>query len=272
MEFSNYRVAWDEREASPVRTTFQSITSTPFTPTYRALQDDPQPAFFEMEEPKALFAEKSVSTLNAGDDTGSPTSTGSSPNRRRPSYQEFEQEVSQSYHNPSGDQHMDLGNYRVGWNMQELGKRARLLETPGAGIGAVTFDASKAYANPSETVAAEEDDEEEDDRVWNEEEDQEAFVARLKSGRPRTASAGSGKSFSADQGKLVSVTTTTTVKKIITTTTTGPDGKPQVVTQEVIETKEPVTTAPGALGRFCSIGYMCKVGLLSTLLMHALLL
>ncbi|TPX57511.1 hypothetical protein PhCBS80983_g03796 [Powellomyces hirtus] len=201
MEFSNYRVSWNEHEASPVRSTF-SMTPTPFVVTYRATQDDSDAVFFETEQPTALFPNAEVNLT--------PVSPDSAPsNQRRPSFVEFEQEMSQHHNGPAPPS--DLGNYRVGWNQDELGPvAAHLVETPGnnhgthGGAGAhwhknntdlhTTALGSPAAFSDSEADNDGDEDEMEDDRVWNEDADQELFVQSLKAPRPRSASRGSQKS------------------------------------------------------------------------------
>ncbi|KAJ3171472.1 hypothetical protein HDU88_007552 [Geranomyces variabilis] len=219
-EFSNYRVAWDEHEASPVRSHF-SMTQAPFIVTYRAMHNGASDAaFFETAEPTALFpnAEEDLTPVSA------ENAPGSARAGRRPSFAEFEKEVSKHY-TESGPPPSDLGNYRVGWNEAEVGPVAgHLSETPGhCGIGGenphwhtMNTDLTKTSValsggglrSPSSGGAPhlsdsdhdqDDDDVVEDDRVWNEDGDQEEFVRSLKAPRVRSASAGSSKS--ANSGK-----------------------------------------------------------------------
>ncbi|KAJ3163467.1 hypothetical protein HDU86_000046 [Geranomyces michiganensis] len=217
-EFSNYRVAWNEHEASPVRTHF-SMTQAPFIVTYRAVHNGASDAaFFETAEPTALFpnAEEDMTPVSA------ENAPGSAKAGRRPSFAEFEKEVSKHY-SDSGPPPSDLGNYRVGWNETEIGPVAsNLSETPGhCGIGGEnahwhpmatdltvtsaplsggTLRSPTSAGGISDSDRDEDDDVVEDDRVWNEDGDQEEFVRSLKAPRVRSASQGSSKS--ANSGKL----------------------------------------------------------------------
>ncbi|KAI8825060.1 nucleotide-diphospho-sugar transferase [Fimicolochytrium jonesii] len=256
VEFSNYRVAWDEREASPVRRRF-SLTQTPFVVTYRATSDEGYPVFFDTEQPSALSPE---SEPGRAQEISPVTAESTSPNRRRPSYIEFEREHSQHIPVSQSPPATDLGNYRVGWNVSELGKTAKLAETPhpqdsfnthwrseteltstalppltSPPRGATTPSTpGGARGSPVKGLTSDDEDDDElldDDRVWNDnDDDNEAFVSSLKTVRPRTASAGSS------GGRK-----TPTVGQRIPHSNTGQrgdDGRPKTVGN----------TAPGALG------------------------
>ncbi|KND03397.1 uncharacterized protein SPPG_00885 [Spizellomyces punctatus DAOM BR117] len=129
-DFSNYRVAWDEREASPVRTTFVDDLDPVFSPT----------------EPEALYPDM-ISTLESPI-TG-PSKAGPSKAPSKPTPKPISPDTTKS---------ADLGTYRVGWNPTELGLRV--------------VDSSTASLPPQEDEAFDE-------------ENQEAFMARLK--RPKSA-------------------------------------------------------------------------------------
>ncbi|KAI9088836.1 nucleotide-diphospho-sugar transferase [Phlyctochytrium arcticum] len=244
-EFSNYRVAWNEREAVPVRRSFPSASGgkSNFSPFHSPA--DPKFASNSPEMASSLYPDANVSDQGKGEPdiesktfghSGSVSENSYTPPpakvtavRRASSYKEFEMENSRApTHHPDPEQ--DLGNYRVGWNEQELGVRARMRETPQATSpnmedthwhssstqlintsGAPSpFDlATHMQHNASRPVSAhispaisghatdaDSEEEDEDDRVWQQDgeaPDPEEFLAKLR--RPRSASGGSQKNM-----------------------------------------------------------------------------
>ncbi|KAI9006193.1 nucleotide-diphospho-sugar transferase [Gaertneriomyces semiglobifer] len=168
-DFANYRIHWNPAEARPI-TPIHSCYSvgnstTTFTKTAptKTVQRDVKPIDVGVKE--------SLTAISKG---------------RRPSYQEFEQKMSQAPGAADKRDHgSDLGNYRVGWNPAELKVPPQLKHlSPIAGE-------MPALAAPSSGS----DDDEMDDRVWDHhQQDPEEWVARLKTERPRSRSAGSAKS------------------------------------------------------------------------------
>ncbi|KAJ3283213.1 glycogenin glucosyltransferase, partial [Borealophlyctis nickersoniae] len=190
-EFSNYRVQWNQAEVSPPKGHFPELASPtgehpdsslqeeieiplkspegfkqawedlepkPRSPHPSQPQKEPTPAIASPAPQQSNVQPAQVKTVQTAPENAETPDEAAAIESDLSPYQAFELKVSpyaRQHVEPSGD----LGNYRVAWDDKELGRKARALQrVPKSG-----------------------DEEEEDQEPGPvDEEDQEAFVARLK--------------------------------------------------------------------------------------------
>ncbi|KAJ3012391.1 hypothetical protein HKX48_006300 [Thoreauomyces humboldtii] len=154
-DFSNYRVAWDERESSPLRTGF-SASSTPF---YRG--DGTDATFLDTIQPPSHSVEKfaPVSSESYGwnaNEVGQANLLVETPSLSAP------------------------GPHGSHWHTANTDLKST----------AITTDRPVSARSGGSDHGADDEEEDVDPRVWTENPDEDAFIEQLKSARPRSASKG----------------------------------------------------------------------------------